>query len=225
MKPFVYIVESPNPQDLMENRCEGHTLGSFLALAGIEYRYTLTVNKAVFVDAIQQKLRAEAFRLNMLPILHISAHGNEYGIELTDGSFIFWTELGQLLKPAHDISNTGLIVCLSACSGAFGTQMAMQDFDSKVFGALVSHSGKAIWSDAAVGYVAFYNRLSKGHSFQACVDAMCSATGDNRFMLWFGRDVQSEWVAHEERFKKQTNITPPADGFGGGLLGPQPPSR
>lgn len=41
------------------------------------------------------------------PFLHISAHGNENGIQLTDGTFIKWGELKNILTPINKRNQRG----------------------------------------------------------------------------------------------------------------------
>ncbi len=120
----------------------------------------------------------------LIPILHISAHGNSEGIQLSDGTVIPWVVLRQLLYPINTALNNSLIVCLSCCEGYSGTRMAMFIEDEGYpFYAIVANSRKPFWSDAAVAYSTFYHLLAKGELIGNAVDAMRIASGDLTFFI------------------------------------------
>ncbi len=98
-KPFVYIIESPKPDDLLDDHFEGKLLGEALGLAQIPYSYSLSTSKEMFVRCMGPRLFDEILRLRSLPILHLSMHGDQNGIVLTNGECIEWSELAELVRP------------------------------------------------------------------------------------------------------------------------------
>ena len=54
--------------------------------------------------------------IDMLPALHISAHGSENGIQLTSGEVVDWVELRDLVMPINKLFNGNLLLCISSCS-------------------------------------------------------------------------------------------------------------
>lgn len=191
--PFVHIIESPAPEDLVEDRCEGRVLGEALSIAGIQHVYSLAVNRNMFVYSIANRLLDAVERFQSLPILHVSAHGDLEGIALTSGEQITWIQLASFIRPLANALEGNLIVCLSACSGAAGCRMAMEPGNGHTFGVLVSNTTGVSWADAAVAYVAFYHRLFRGSSVAEATDAMKSASGDQNFILLLGSVVKNEW--------------------------------
>lgn len=54
--PSVYMIESPEPEDLVEDRCEGGILGKALSIAGIRHTYSLAVSGSMFVHCTTDQL-------------------------------------------------------------------------------------------------------------------------------------------------------------------------
>lgn len=191
--PFVHIIESPAPEDLVEDRCEGGILGEALRIAGMQHVYSLAVNRDMFVHSITNRLLGAVMKSQSTPILHVSAHGNVEGIALTSGEQITWRRLADLARPLANALEGNLIVCLSACNGAAGCRMAMEPGNGHTFGVLVSNITEVSWADAAVAYVAFYHRLFRGSSVAEAREAMKFASGDQNFAWLLGSVVKDEW--------------------------------
>ena len=93
---FVYIVESPSDRNIYMKQSEGEILSQALSLAEINSKCRVVVNPAILKDSLRDGLREYLEELPdpyMLPVLHISAHGNEEGIQLTNGEMFSWDEL------------------------------------------------------------------------------------------------------------------------------------
>lgn len=179
---FVYIIESPNPKDLYHKRFEGETLQKTLGLSGIESGHRLTVNKEAFVASFYVGL-VEYFRHNTIsPIIHISAHGDTEGIELTNEERVNWAELKDLLLPVNNVLNGDLILSLSSCRGSSGCRMSMFKGDHP-FGAVIGSSGSPTWSETNIAYATFYHLFNKGVSISEAINGMKTASGNDTFML------------------------------------------
>lgn len=186
----LYIIESPAPDDLYAGRYEGRVLLETLHIAGIWPKYHLTVNFEKFLDAF---LEVHAERLSKndghLPVIHLSAHGDEKGIGLTDGTPISWNLLSFMLEKVTD---GNVIVSMSACFGFSGCRMAMKAGKLPFVG-IVGHRANVGWHDAAIGYAAFYHRIYKWSHIDDAVEAMCAASGDDGFVFISGRNAQLVW--------------------------------
>lgn len=203
---FVFIIESPSEFDILDGRTEGRTLCEALRLAGTDAYYSLSVSKEMFQCSLTERLSAAYQNFHKFPIIHISAHGDENGIALTNGDYIPWDELRAMLSPLNKIMQGGLLICMSSCFGASGCRMAMHEDDELPFWALIGHHGSAGWSDAAVAYVSFYHNFFKGKSVEASVAAMCSASGDNGFLYRYGRLVKEGWAQYMNEHRRQSLI-------------------
>jgi hypothetical protein len=101
----IYLIESPSADDLYAGRNEGHSLVSILSLGEIEVNYFLSTDAERFeraVSDIAELILSRSDKDNVLPFIHISAHGSEEGIELTDGDCILWDRLSKLLNDLHN---------------------------------------------------------------------------------------------------------------------------
>lgn len=184
MKFFVFVVESPSAVDLYHRRSEGEIIRQAVNLNQIPCIVRTAVNLEAFEASLKIGLTEEMKQYQgLIPILHISAHGDREGIQLSDDTVIPWADLRQLLAPINTALNNSLLVCLSSCEGYSGTRMAMFIKDeSYPFYAIVANSEKPLWSDTAVAYSTFYHLLSKGKLIVDAVAAMRTASGDPAFV-------------------------------------------
>ena len=91
---FVYIIESPSEIDMYHNRTEGLLLQQAINLHNIPCLYKIAISKAAFEASFQVGL-LEAMKLfpNLIPIIHISAHGYADGIQLSNHEIVAWDHL------------------------------------------------------------------------------------------------------------------------------------
>jgi hypothetical protein len=191
---FVYIIESPSAEDLLEGRAEGRALSEVLALAGIPYSYNLVTNLETWNIALGSRLQdADNCYPGRVPILHLSLHGNERGVALTDDTVFLWNQLKKELTPLNNKMEGSLLICMSSCFGAYGRRMARDNSTDNPFYALVGSSNKVSWPDAAVAYVTFYHLLFKGISIDECVEKMKLASHNNDFGVWRGSEIKDTW--------------------------------
>ena len=185
IKFFVFVVESPSPVDLYHRRSEGEIIRQAVNLNQIPCIVRTAVNLEAFEASLKIGLTEEMKRYEgMIPILHISAHGNSEGIQLSDTTVIPWANLREFLAPINTALHNGLLVCLSCCEGYSGTRMAMFIEDEGYpFYAIVANSEKPLWSDTAVAYSTFYHLLSKGEFIVDAVNAMQMASGNQTFWV------------------------------------------
>jgi hypothetical protein len=201
---FVHIIESPSANDLLDGRTEGRSLSEILNLAGTPYCYNLVTNLETFDIALNKRL-LDAFKkgkCQLAPILHLSMHGDENGIALTDDTVLSWDNLRELLTPLNNEMEGGLLICISSCFGSNGIKMAMHDTDQP-FWALVGNNSSVSWEDAAVAYVTFYHLFFKGILVEQCVERMKWASNDNRFDCWSGHEVKANWTEYTARFRQK----------------------
>jgi len=192
---FVYIIESPNPPDLYHKRYEGDMLERALILDSIPSSHRIAVNQEAFKAALLVGLEEQMkLHKNLIPIIHISAHGSTEGVGLTSGEVITWESLKKLLLPINRAMKGSLILCMSSCEGYAACEMAMSEEDELPFFAVVGHVGKPSWSDTAVAYTAFYHLVSKGCYVSDAVKAMREASGETGFMLIIGSKVKERFV-------------------------------
>jgi hypothetical protein len=187
---IVYIIESPNPLDLLENRSEGETLASALRLGNVPHRFFRPANR----DMLQ---RCFTIAMNDVtpssdpmdpvywPQFHFSAHGNENGIGLMSGEFLTWEILRELLLDAArttghfspDESDALVEVTLSTCMGAYARKMFDYGSPYPCVG-IVGPERKVDWEDSLTAFVAFFHLFNRKRiGLREAVAAMNRASG------------------------------------------------
>lgn len=132
-----------------------------------------------------------SININATPFIHLCMHGAPMGIGLTDGSFLSWQDLRNLLL-AHNLSKGhNPYICMASCNGFNATNMA-NAYDP-AFNALIGNTGAVFQSDVTVAYMSFYNHLFyKMANFDQAVQAMRAASGDNNFCYTYGEQVRNQ---------------------------------
>ena len=203
---FVYIIETPSAVDLYQGRHEGTMLEQSLRLNQIPCAAHLAISSEAFGAAVKIGL-PEAMKAfpNLVPIIHISAHGDSKGLVLSDSSRVDWHELKTLLQPVNKALNRSLIVCMSCCEGYSGVQMAITlDQEDYPFFALVGNHKSPTWAETSVAFSTFYHLLNKGHYVTEAVSAMNSAAGVSSFCVERAEDSRKYYIEYCNKHVLQT---------------------
>jgi hypothetical protein len=187
----VYVIECPSPEDALEGRGEGETLARTLKLAGIAVHYHLALNEEM-VDAAFDKVSAEVRSRSdwavAMPWVHLSAHGCDEGLEMSDGTLLYWGVLSRMLETIHNRIGPVLIpeeynqnlpkssLALSSCS-------AFQNFVDKTSKPLVQCVVGAVrdvgWCQSLIAFSTFYyHEIHLDRSVMESIYAMNVAAGD-----------------------------------------------
>lgn len=189
----VYIIESPSPDDLYEGRePEGVILTKMLSHAShlIRVKHVTAVNLEKLSLALGEGAERFWHDCGRVPFaIHIVGHENNSGIGLTNGTFVSWQSLNQLLLPISQAVGD-LLLCLSACESFQGIQMAM-NLGALPFSALIGSTDKPLYSETAIAYSTFYHLVSMGHSTLTALESMKVASGNHNFMICKGTEAQS----------------------------------
>lgn len=193
---FVHIIESPSADDLLDGRAEGRALNEILNLANIPHCYNLATTKQTLHTALVTRLNEASNNFQVYPILHLSMHGNEKGIGLTDNTFLPWTDLQEMLIPLNNHLEGKLLICMSSCFGSRGYLMAMNEDRNETFWGLVGNNHSVSWEDAAVAYITFYHLLFKNTQvgepeIKEYVEYMKLASKNNNFQVWWGNTIKT----------------------------------
>ncbi len=200
---FVFIIDSPSPQDLFEGYTIGMALRDALKAIKIPHFYTLATNKDALDQAMQSKLwtcgdqmqasqpgQQDGVSIDAVPLLHICMHGNDYGVGLTDGSFIEWQAFRNTLIAHNRIKGYDPFVCMASCNGIHASKM-VHAYDS-VFSYLIGNDRAAFQSDLTVAYLSFYNHMFwKRSTVDQAVSAMKAASGDYNFFYAVGQQIRN----------------------------------
>jgi hypothetical protein len=203
-KFYVHIIESPAPEDLLEGRTEGKMLGSFLELTGIPFLYNLAVDKKRLKEALTARISNGVQQFDAAkPIIHISSHGDEEGIQLTsqreEGETIPWLDLGDMLLPINRQFD-GIWVCMSCCGGGHAKNMAEVINAKRIPMAwVIGPTENLSWSEGALAFAVFYHRFQQGAERDELLEAMNATTGNGSFIIHHAPKVQRDYIRSVRR--------------------------
>jgi hypothetical protein len=190
VKETIYMVESPSPDDLYRGTNEGDALARTLSLAEINVVYYLAVSEETFQQALDDiVIRINNENRTAMPFIHISAHGYEDGLELTDGGTLFWEQITKKLEQVSEL--VGLLdpgipgigglprinLSLSSC-GAFSNYKRVAG-DKIPVQTVLGPNIDVGWCQSLIGFTTFfYQAFILRRAFQDAVVAMNAASGN-----------------------------------------------
>ncbi|MBT6045782.1 MAG: hypothetical protein HN561_15565 [Candidatus Scalindua sp.] len=197
-KFFVYIIESPSEVDIYHNTSEGILLSQSLGLQQIPCSLRTAISQNAFEAALKIGLE-EQMKIfpNLLPIIHISAHGNQEGVALSNGNLITWRNLREYLLPINRALGHALLLCMSCCKGYSASRMAMEIGNTEhPFFSMVGHFGSPTWSETAVAFSTFYHLLAKDYYIHEAVNAMKVASGNDEWVHTTAEKEQKDYLEY-----------------------------
>lgn len=171
----VFIIECPNPIDLLQGRNEGNSLEQICKLVGHEVTSLHPRSKkdlktvCKYVSSIDR--RHDGSDSPDLPLcIHISSHGQKKGLRFGK-DLVKWKELLEALAPMYtkeSIYKGEKILIISACDAK--KQLLTRKIQNKWLQNKLFHPPKHIfltaddnvyWNDAVVAWAIFYNKVPK----------------------------------------------------------------
>jgi len=200
----VFVLESPNPLELLEGTGERSSLQQVCALLGHDVSSFLLRDKAEFIQTCQYVSAIKGDKDDKSPMfLHISLHGNASGIGL-GRELITWSELSIIIQRMYEglcYYHGPVILILSAC-GANKQQLtakltnavkaASEPFVPPEY-LFVFSDDEVDWRDAVVTWTIFYryapkiNFLTEKAKVQTLLNRICRAgCGKLTYFRWDG---------------------------------------
>jgi hypothetical protein len=177
----VYVAESVSSEDFFEKNWEGHVVEEIVRLLGSRALYRIVMTSSLFDRALRQgsKYNCNAF--------HLSCHGNDTGICLTNGDCLSWDELAGAFEQA-DYAPSALILssCLGGDGGAARAFRHHQQRPDVIFGS-EAENDLLTFAGACVSWPILYTELeTQGmtrNAFKEAVDKMNHIAG-HQFVYW-----------------------------------------
>jgi hypothetical protein len=204
MKPFlIYIIESPSNDDLLLNQREGDSLSRILELCKIPNRLFTVIDIKSLENAIQiikdDYIQTRKTRTGpLLPLIHLSCHGNDQQIGLSNGERLNYKvlleEFSCIGSAFSDIDTINpLHISMSSCFGLYAINEDFKDRPSP-FAILIGSENEIGWTDSLIAYAAFYNSfIYNDHDINQAMKCMNSSIGDERlFQIYRGKDLKQE---------------------------------
>jgi hypothetical protein len=215
MTRVVYIVESPSSEDFLFGRREGQSLSEMLKLSQIPNVYLVAIDEPGFDRAVEIVLKDFQERLGretgpVMPFLHLSCHGTEDGLLLSNEDIISWDTLREklnILNTAPTGTEFGSIfhLCISACQGLNAFQSDTPGSPSP-FAALIGTIEKVEWVDALVAYTVYYHSfIYKELEVAESMERMNQSIGKyEMFQVYLGHDLKDK-IENESRHEQEDN--------------------
>ena len=158
--PNIYIIESTSVKDDNDSRSEGFLLQKTLELFEFVSSYHPVNTKEDFEKALngipESKLVDDFDNSICVPVLHISAHGDENGFILKDNSRISWEMFRQYLNPVNKRCLDSLFLVMSVCKGANAINAARCWKNALPFLCVLGSKNDIEWKDALMASLLFY---------------------------------------------------------------------
>lgn len=200
-KARVFIIESPNPLDLLEDRGERLALEQVCKLVGHDAATFVVRDRAEFLQTCAYISSIKGDKSDKTPLfLHISVHGNDTGIAIGRDS-IGWQDLAKATQDMYDrlkFYHGPIVLILSACGAnkqkltselTKGRKAASATFVPPEYVFVFSEDAVA-WTDAVVTWTIFYREAVKlsftsKENVQKLLDRLrTSGFGNLRYHRW-----------------------------------------
>lgn len=183
----VFIVESLKSNDFYDRRLDGYAANEMLRILGTRTEYRIAFTRALVEKAIAEAAAGD------FEILHVSAHGNSQGIELTNGTDLSWAEFVDLVRPASGLKKA---LVMATCGGGDRELTKALNAAGVVFGWVFGSTADSVaFSDSCLAWSILYNRLYD-HGFarndlMVTLKAINAAImGDFVYRRWTGKDYR-----------------------------------
>jgi hypothetical protein len=194
----VFIIESPNPNDLLESRNEKSSLENMCKMFGHQSTSFSTYSKDDLDKIVKYIAKVDLQESDIL-CLHFSCHGDSAGIEI-GSDFIQWGEFIQVLLPIFADKEIGsrTFIIISACGANEQTITRIINlFDDKLKAQLsppyyffVYNQDTVEWRDSLICWAILYHQLGKLESIKKqdvkqVLDRIKNAKlGDIKYYRW-----------------------------------------
>jgi len=105
----VFIIEATAPRDFYTRRMDGIAARALLNILGISNELRLVLDQKHLERALQEARRGG------YNVLHLSCHGGEDGIEISNSDSVTWSDLSSLFQQSKFRPRA---IVMSACCGA-----------------------------------------------------------------------------------------------------------
>jgi len=109
-----------------------------------------------FLRGLYREIREKG----IYPIIHIECHGDseKKGLVLSNGDFIFWAKLYELLQPINEVMRLNLIIVLAACY-AFEMSFNVYAYQRAPFWGMLAPSEEILPEELQRSFYSYYKTL------------------------------------------------------------------
>lgn len=185
MKAF--IVESNYPKDFYHRALDGFTVRNLLNTIQVECELRMVLDEKHFALAIEEAVQKECH------VFHLSCHGDDNGIALSDNTPLSWDAFAEMFQK---VAHAPEVLVMSTCCGASG-EIGKAFTKRKKRPKIIFGSTKALsYSQYCAAWAILYHRLaSDGVSRDAAQNAIRQivAVVDDSFMYRRWYDLKKQY--------------------------------
>ena len=163
-KPRVLILESPNAEDFYIDRLDGRAARDVLKLENTQVQYRVALDRQQLIRGVKEATDLQ------FDVLHLSCHGNDVGIQLSDMSDIDWLGLAALLDV---FATPQRILVMSSCAGGSVDLTKALVKQNTIFGWVFGAAGDIGFTDSCLAWSILYRLIET-------LDGPCDATTAQR---------------------------------------------
>jgi hypothetical protein len=169
MKKYkILVAESVASEDFYEENCEGHVVLAIAKVLHWRANYKMALDASTLCRAIKHASS------NRYDILHLSCHGDEDGIELTDGSELSWEDLAACFRsPSQSLRALVVSSCVGGDAGVAEAFRNSTRPPTVIFGAEGRKRKRITFPGACISWPILYTSLARtGLTPEAFKDAV-----------------------------------------------------
>lgn len=215
-KSKVYVIESPNANELLHKIGESDPMVRILNLFQIDCESYLVINRMTFQMCMEQ-ISEDIIRCDKIlgkeltAYIHLSCHGSKDGISLTSDK-LSWFDIAEELEKVNgkiglfgkgDLKYGRLTFCMSACEGLFAKNITQYKFHSS-FAVLVGPTEKPTWQQTLTAYSSFYySMIFNNMKATASIKNMNASIGKENYFEVFRSDNFDKRLDEYKAFKEE----------------------
>lgn len=180
----VFIAESVSPADFYIGQTDGRAAFEVVRLHQVRCEYRVVLDRLRLKKAVREALNGD------FGVFHLSCHGADDGVRLSDRTDLSWTELAEILKPLASVDR---LLVMASCSGGYaglGTELRKA---GAVFGYVFGSTAEegVAFTHSCLAWSVLYNRLIEGkftrRGVKKTIDRINGiAIGDFVYRRWDG---------------------------------------
>jgi hypothetical protein len=190
-----------------------------------EVKYVRVESGDELIEQIR-KCQKDVVERDIVPMLHIECHGDEYGFQFANGSLADWEELKSPITQLNVATKLNLMIAVAACTGgALAKTLRMSD--RAPFWGLIGPTRTVTPSALEKAYRALYLTLFETNSPAKAVEAMDAATEPGLFWRTTAQGLfEKGWAGYkkdqcnaeafevrakrmQERYRQRSDTPPP----------------
>lgn len=154
----VFVAESVSPDEFYDRHWEGHVVEEIVRLLSGKTAYRIVMNASLLDRAIKSASE------NAYDIFHLSCHGDEKGIQLSDRTNISWEDLAESFQEADQMPRALILSsCVGGHRGIAGAFTGRKRRPEVIFGAEAKEDKNLLtFPGACISWPILYTALATG---------------------------------------------------------------